>query len=156
MTNRTVLYGIGVSAGTASGPLAVVRPAVGVDDSEPAAVEGDSERVKAALQEVAESLKQRAEHANSATSKQVLEATATLATDRGLIRGIEKELKKGTGVTHAIHDAVVVERRGPHRGVDDVGRPVQPLGRAEHLAAQAVGHHHVVADGHAEHGGSSS
>ena len=90
MTNRTVLYGIGVSAGTASGPLAVVRPAVGVDDSEPAAVEGDSERVKAALQEVAESLKQRAEHANSATSKQVLEATATLATDRGLIRGIEK------------------------------------------------------------------
>ena len=108
MTNRTVLYGIGVSAGTASGPLAVVRPAVGVDDNEPAAVEGDSERVKAALQEVAESLKQRAEHANSATSKQVLEATATLATDRGLIRGIEKELKKGTGVTHAIHDAVEV------------------------------------------------
>ena len=35
MTERTVLYGIGVSAGTASGPIAVVTPAVGIDEHEP-------------------------------------------------------------------------------------------------------------------------
>jgi hypothetical protein len=28
---------------------------------------------------------------------------------------------------------------------------VQPLRRTEHLALEAVGDHHVVADGHAEH-----
>ena len=49
------------------------------------------------------------------------------------------------------HDAVVVEGRAPERRVDDVRRAVQPLRGAEHLAAEAVGDHHVVADGHAEH-----
>jgi hypothetical protein len=48
-------------------------------------------------------------------------------------------------------DVVGVERRAPERGVDDVGRPVQPLRRPEHLAAEAVGDHHVIADGDAEH-----
>ena len=108
MTDRTVLYGIGVSAGTASGPVAVVTAPVGIDEAEPAAAEGDAERVAGVLDEVAASLTARAEHANSETSKQVLEATATLATDRGLIRGINKELKKGTGVTRAVNDAVEV------------------------------------------------
>lgn len=108
MTERTVLYGIGVSAGTASGPIAVVTPAVGIDEHEPASVdpEADGQRVREALDEVAASLRERAAHANSDTSKAVLEATATLATDKGLIRGIDKELKKGAGVTKAIHDAV--------------------------------------------------
>ena len=41
--------------------------------------------------------------------------------------------------------------RPPERRVDDVRRAVQPLRRAEHLAPEAVGDHHVVADGHAEH-----
>ena len=39
----------------------------------------------------------------------------------------------------------------PEGGVDDVGGAVQALGRAEHLTAEAVGDHHVVADGDAEH-----
>ena len=110
MTERTVLYGIGVSAGTASGPVAVVTPAVGIDEHEPASVdpEADGQRVRTALDEVAASLRERAAHANSETSKAVLEATATLATDKGLIRGIDKELKKGAGVTKAIHDAVEI------------------------------------------------
>ena len=38
------------------------------------------------------------------------------------------------------------------RRVDDVRRAVQALRRPEHLAAEAVRDHHVVADGHAEHG----
>ncbi|WP_175934481.1 phosphoenolpyruvate--protein phosphotransferase [Corynebacterium sp. Marseille-P4321] len=110
MSNRTVLHGIGVSAGTASGPVAVVTPAVGIDEHEPASVdpEADGQRVREALGEVADSLGARAAHANSKSSKAVLEATAALATDKGLIRGIDKELKKGTGVTKAIHDAVEV------------------------------------------------
>ena len=49
------------------------------------------------------------------------------------------------------HHAVGVELRPPERRVDDVGRAVEPLGRAEALAPQAVGDHHVIADGHAEH-----
>ncbi len=107
-TARTELKGIGVSAGTASGPIALVTPAVGIDQHEPASVdpESDGVRVREALEGVAASLRSRAEHANSETSKAVLEATATLATDKGLIKGIDKELKKGSGVTKAIHDAV--------------------------------------------------
>lgn len=110
MSNRTVLHGIGVSAGTASGPVAVITPAVGIDEHEPASVdpEADGQRVREVLGEVADSLGARAAHANSKSSKAVLEATAALATDKGLIRGIDKELKKGTGVTKAIHDAVEV------------------------------------------------
>ncbi len=49
-------------------------------------------------------------------------------------------------------DAVGVEVRAPERGVDDVGRAVEPLRGPERLASQAVGDQHVVADGHAEHG----
>ena len=110
MSNRTVLHGIGVSAGTASGPIAVVTPAVGIDEHEPASVdpEADGERIRKVLDDVAASLTARAEHANSESAKAVLEATAGLAKDRGLIRGIDKELKKGTGATKAIHDAVEV------------------------------------------------
>ena len=110
MSNRTVLHGIGVSAGTASGPVAVVTPAVGIDEHEPASVDpqADGERIRAVLHDVAASLTDRAEHANSDASKAVLEATAVLATDKGLIRGIDKELKKGAGATKAIHDAVEV------------------------------------------------
>ena len=110
MSNRTVLHGIGVSAGTASGPVAVVTPAVGIDEHEPASVDpqADGERIRAVLHGVAASLTARAEHANSDASKAVLEATAALATDKGLIRGIDKELMKGAGATKAIHDAVEV------------------------------------------------
>lgn len=110
MSNRTVLHGIGVSAGTASGPVAVVTPAVGIDDHEPASVdpEADGERIRGVLQDVSASLSARAEHANSDASKAVLQATAALANDKGLIRGVDKELKKGAGATKAIHDAVEV------------------------------------------------
>ena len=110
MSNRTDLHGIGVSAGTASGPVAVVTPAVGIDEHEPASIDpvADGERIREVLHDVAASLSARAEHANSDASKAVLEATAGLAADKGLIRGIDKELKKGAGATKAIHDAVEV------------------------------------------------
>ena len=49
-------------------------------------------------------------------------------------------------------DAVGVEIRAPEGRIDDVRRAVEPLRGPECLAAQAVGDHHVIADGHAEHG----
>ena len=49
------------------------------------------------------------------------------------------------------HDVVGVEGRAPECGVDDVRRAVQALRGPEHLAAEAVGDHHVIAYGHAEH-----
>jgi hypothetical protein len=53
-------------------------------------------------------------------------------------------------------DAVAVQLGPAEAGVDDVGRAVQPLGRAEHLPGEAVGDHHGVANRHAEHGDSAS
>ena len=54
------------------------------------------------------------------------------------------------------HDVVGIEGPAPERGVDDVRRAVQALRRPERLAAQTVGDHHVVTDGHTEHGYSPS
>ncbi len=51
-----------------------------------------------------------------------------------------------------VHDDVVrVQRLPPKGGVDDVRRPVQALRGTEHLTTEAVGDHHVIADGDAEH-----
>ena len=110
MTDRSVLHGIGVSAGTASGPAAVVTPPAGVDEAEPPSVdpEADGQRVREVLEQVAASLRERAGLANSETSAAVLEATAALATDRGLIKGVARQLQKGSGPTRAIFDAVEV------------------------------------------------
>lgn len=109
MSDRKVLHGIGVSSGAASGPAVLVMPAVGIDRHEPASadVEVDGQRVRDALDHVAAGLTERAAHAEG-DSKQILEATAALAKDRGLVRGIDKELKNGKGVTAAVHDAVEV------------------------------------------------
>lgn len=107
--NRQVLHGIGVSIGHASGPVATVRPAIGVDATEPACVDVDADkaRVQDALAQVVAGLSARAASA-PASSKPILEATAQLAGDRGLLKAVVKELKKGTGVTQAVHDAVEV------------------------------------------------
>lgn len=107
--NREVLHGIGVSIGNASGPVATVRPAIGVDTTEPACVDVDADkaRVQDALAQVVAGLTARAATAPAA-SKPILEATAQLAGDRGLSKAVVKELKKGTGVTQSVHDAVEV------------------------------------------------
>ena len=55
------------------------------------------------------------------------------------------------GAADVDDDPVGVECRAPERRVDDVRRAVQTLRRPEDLAAETVGDHHVVADGHAEH-----
>src|SRR5690606_14847024 len=58
------------------------------------------------------------------------------------------QLAGGTPDVH--HDAVRIELGSAEGGIDDVRRPVQLLGGSKDLAAQAMGDHHVVADGHAE------
>lgn len=107
MTEHTVLHGIGVSAGTASGRAAVVRPAPGADPDEPPSTDpvADGARVRAALAVVSASLKERAERAPE-ESAPILNATAQLAADRGLAKAVDKKLKKGLGVTQAVHAAV--------------------------------------------------
>lgn len=107
MTEHTVLHGIGVSAGTASGRAAVVRPAPGADPDEPPSTDpvADGARVRTALAVVSASLKERAERAPE-ESAPILNATAQLAADRGLAKAVDKKLKKGLGVTQAVHAAV--------------------------------------------------
>lgn len=109
MNDRVVLHGIGVSSGTAAGLAVRITPAAGVDVHEPACtdVEADGQRVRDAFSQVAEGLLSRAEHAPEA-SKAILSATAGLARDKALVKGVDKQLKKGLGVTVAVHEAVEV------------------------------------------------
>lgn len=102
-----VLQGIGVSAGTAAGPVVLVRPAPGVDASEPPSADAaaDAERISAAMAVVAQHLRDRAQRASD-KSKDVLMATAQLAVDRGLFKVIVKHLQSGEGLTAAVHDAI--------------------------------------------------
>ena len=109
MNDRVVLHGIGVSSGTAHGLAVRITPAAGVDTNEPACtdVEADGQRVRDAFSQVAEGLAARAEKAPEA-SKAILTATAGLARDKALVKGVDKQLKKGLGVTAAVHEAVEV------------------------------------------------
>lgn len=104
---HVVLHGIGVSAGTASGPAVIVQPAPGVDTAEPPCTdaEADGIRVREALAVVSAGLEKRMESAPD-ESKPILKATAKLASDRGLAKAVDKKLKKGLGVTRAVNDAV--------------------------------------------------
>lgn len=104
---HTVIYGIGVSTGTASAGVVKVLPAPGPDPDEPASTDpvADGERVRAAMATVAAALKKQSETATP-KARPILEATAQLASDRALAKAVIKKLKKGAGVTHAVHDAV--------------------------------------------------
>ncbi|WJY68925.1 phosphoenolpyruvate--protein phosphotransferase [Corynebacterium auris] len=104
---HTVIYGIGVSPGTASAEAVKVLPAPGVDADEPASTDpaADGERIRAAMAAVTASLKQQAETA-SPKARPILEATAQLASDRALAKAADKKLTAGAGVTRAVHEAV--------------------------------------------------
>jgi len=106
-TTSQVLHGIGVSAGTASGPVVIVRGAPGPDPDEPATTDPAlaSRQVRAAMQAVAAALTERARTAPAA-ARPILEATAAMAADRGLAKAVDKELAAGSGLTRAVSDAV--------------------------------------------------
>ncbi len=99
--------GIGVSPGTAYGPVVQVAPAVKPPTNEPAESDAEAglESVKAAFQQVADDLEGRARHADD-TAQQILKATALIAKDKGLLKAAGKHLAAGKGKANAIAAAV--------------------------------------------------
>ena len=100
-------HGIGVSAGTAVGPLVVVTPPPKAPADEPATTDAAaaSATVHAVLEQVADGLQARAAVAND-HAKPILEAGAMMARDPGLAMGIDTQLGKGLGITNAVTAAV--------------------------------------------------
>ncbi|GMA19477.1 phosphoenolpyruvate--protein phosphotransferase [Arsenicicoccus piscis] len=106
MADHQTLTGIGVSVGTAHGPVVQVRPApkppAGEEPTTDAAAAGG--KVREAMAEVAASLTERASRADD-HAKPILEAGAMMAQDPGLAQGIDKHLAEGKGITNAVNDA---------------------------------------------------
>ena len=69
MATHDVLHGIGVSAGTAAAPAAIVQPAPGVDTTESGSIDAaaDGARVREALAAVSSRLSERAAKAPEET-----------------------------------------------------------------------------------------
>jgi phosphotransferase system enzyme I (PtsI) len=99
--------GIGVSPGTAFGPVVQVAPPVRPPKNEPAVDDADAALadVKAAFETVAVSLEQRATLVED-TAQQILKATALIARDKGLVKAAGKELAAGHGRATSIDRAV--------------------------------------------------
>jgi phosphotransferase system enzyme I (PtsI) len=106
-TGAETRRGIGVSPGTAYGPVVQVSPAVRPPAAE--AAEADPEaalvEVKAAFDTVAADLEGRARHADD-TAQQILKATALIAKDKGLHKAAGKHLAQGKGKATAVAAAV--------------------------------------------------
>ncbi len=99
--------GIGVSPGTASGPVVQVSPPVQAPAGEPAPSDltEATEAVKAAFESVAADLEARAAAADD-TAQQILKATALIARDKTLLKGATKHLTGGSGKATSISAAV--------------------------------------------------
>lgn len=101
------LRGIGVSGGTAYGPVVKVAPAVRPPADEPAPNDPDAAlaAVQAAYAQVAADLEARASKADD-TAQQILKATALIARDKGLLKATGKQLAAGRGPATAVDAAV--------------------------------------------------
>ncbi len=99
--------GIGVSPGTAYGPVVQVAPPVRPPADEPAPADTDTAlaEVKAAFESVAVALEGRARHADD-TAQQILKATALIARDKGLVKAAARQLDAGKGRANAVAGAV--------------------------------------------------
>jgi phosphotransferase system enzyme I (PtsI) len=106
-TSLRTFHGIGVSAGTAVGPLVVVTPPPKPPADEPATTDAAaaSATVHEVLEQVAAGLEARAVLAGD-HAKPILEAGAMMARDPGLAMGIDSQLGKGLGITTAVTAAV--------------------------------------------------
>ncbi len=100
-------HGIGVSAGTAVGPLVVVTPAPVAPADEPAAPDPAAAltSVKEVLEQVAKGLEAKAAIAGD-HARPILEAGAMMARDPGLASGVENHLNAGKGPATAVTAAV--------------------------------------------------
>ncbi|WP_144016142.1 phosphoenolpyruvate--protein phosphotransferase [Demequina sp. NBRC 110052] len=99
-----VVQGIGVSAGSAFGPVVKVGAAVRPPADEPPADNG-AEKVADALEAVATELERRALTALD-TAASILQATAMLARDPGLLAAATTEVEGGAGPATALDRAV--------------------------------------------------
>jgi phosphotransferase system enzyme I (PtsI) len=99
--------GIGVSPGTAYGPVVQVAPPVRPPAGEPAVDDQEAALadVKAAFESVAVSLEERATRVDD-TAQQILKATALIARDKGLVKAATKELAAGHGRASSIANAI--------------------------------------------------
>ena len=107
MSAAETRHGIGVSPGTAYGPVVQVAPPVQPPTNEPAPDDKDAAfaDVKAAFESVAVSLEERAARADD-TAQQILKATALIARDKGLLKATDRLLAAGKGPATAISHAV--------------------------------------------------
>ena len=104
---HTTFHGIGVSAGTAVGPLVLVTPAptAPADEAPTTDAAAAAGVVRGVLEEVAAGLEARAANASS-HARPILEAGAMMARDPGLATGIDTQLQSGKGITTAVTAAV--------------------------------------------------
>lgn len=107
MSGPTTFHGIGVSAGTAVGPLVVVSQAPRPPAGEPATTDPGQarQRVGEILEAVAAGMDARAAKASD-SARPILEAGAMMARDPGLMASIETKLQAGVGITTAVDAAV--------------------------------------------------
>jgi phosphoenolpyruvate-protein phosphotransferase (PTS system enzyme I) len=106
MTAPEIRHGIGVSPGTAVGPVVQVRPPVRPPANEAATDDtgGAGHLVRKVLESVAETLEDRAGRAE-ASAKEILNATAMMARDPGLAAAADKHLASGRGPATAVDAA---------------------------------------------------
>jgi len=107
VTATQTRQGIGVSPGSAYGPVVQVSPPVRPPADEAPAEDREAALtdVKAAFESVAAALEGKARHADD-TAQQILKATALIARDKGLIKAAGKQLDAGRGRANAIANAV--------------------------------------------------
>lgn len=101
------LEGLGVSPGTASGPIARLGlpPRPPSDEVPGASIEIELERVGEALEAVATSLEERATTAPGEAAA-VLGATAMMARDPGLLSAVKGLLEQGRATAHSVDAAI--------------------------------------------------
>lgn len=99
--------GIGVSPGSAYGPVVLVAPPVRAPEGEPAAADPELAltEVKAAFESVARDLEERAGRVDD-TAAEILMATALIARDKSLLKAAGKHLREGRGPATAIEAAI--------------------------------------------------
>jgi phosphoenolpyruvate-protein phosphotransferase (PTS system enzyme I) len=106
MATVEIRHGIGVSPGTAIGPVVQVRPPVRPPAQEPASADPalSGQLIRQVLESVAATLEERAARADP-TAQQILTATAMMARDPGLAAAADKHLASGRGPATAVDAA---------------------------------------------------
>jgi len=110
-------HGVGVGTGAAVGTAVVLAPAARPPADEPPDTDAGP-RIRAAFDAVAGSLRERADKA-AGTTAEVLQATALMAADPGLLAVVDQKLSRGAGPATAVDQAVeqfceVLAASGPY------------------------------------------